>query len=151
MNTSNPKYITYRGAKYQRVSTLSEVVVEPRNRCCVLTIVETDNLTKIHKEYESGNSEKIADSAFKKWIEGVDNSDFIDDFPEKPIKVDDYSYYTNYVKIEARVFTLQYFIICTKGRGKYSHLYDLAVSNDDEGVKNAIEVIIKDMEYSQLL
>lgn len=151
MNTSNPKYITYRGAKYERVRPLSEVVVEPRSRCCVLTIVETDNLTEIHKEYESGNPEKIADSGFKKWIEGVDNSNFIDDFPEKPIKVDDYSYYCIYVEIDARVITSRCFILCTKGRGKYSHLYDLAVNNDEEGIKDAIEVIIKDMEYFQLL
>lgn len=151
MNTQQPKYITYKGAKYERVRPLNEIVVEPRSRCCMLTILKTNNLTKIHKEYESGNPEKIADSGFKKWIEGVDNSDFIDDFPEKPIKVDDYTYYAHYIEIEAQVPTLRCFIVCTKGRGRYNHLYDLVVNNDDEGVKDTIEVIIKDMEYFQLL
>jgi len=72
MNTSNPKYITYRGAKYERVSPLSEIMVVPSNQCCIFTIsvVRANNLSDIvfNKEYKSGNPEGIADDILDEWI-----------------------------------------------------------------------------------
>ena len=154
MNTSNPKYITYRGAKYERVNTLSEIMVVPSNQCCIFTIsiVRANNLSDIvfNKEYKSGNPEGIADSTLKEWIKleyansKPDELQYAEEnieefFSEEPTRVDEYSYY-------GEIGAQRFFIVCTKGKGKWSYLYDLAKQNDNQGIRDAMKNVADDID-----
>lgn len=147
MNTSNPKYITYKGVKYERVHTLNEIIVEP-NLYCIIT-VRTPGLFQqgsrrdsVIKEYRTGgNPEKIANDtlseAKQKLYRSADSSEYemvakyIEEyFSKKPEKIDEYSYY-------AYIGEQDFFMVCTKNSGEWSFLYDLAKNNDDAGIIDA--------------
>lgn len=146
MNILQPKYITYKGAKYQRVNTLNEIIVEPGSKCCVIRIYGSRGYYTVNKEYKIGNPGRIADDTLskvkQKQYDGLDpdeyemEAEYIEEFfSKKPTEVDRYSYYADIGEEES-------FIVCTKGKGKWSFLYDLAVNNDDDGIIDAIEQIM---------
>jgi hypothetical protein len=139
MNIIQPKYITYKGARYERVNTLNEIIVEPANRCCIITIIGAGD--SVIKEFKiSKNPEKIADSALseakQRFYRSAKPSEYemvaryIEEFfSKKPEKIDRYSYYADLGEED-------FFMVCTKDEGKWSFLYDLAKNNDDDGIIN---------------
>ena len=140
MNTSNPKYITYKGAKYQKIDTLSEIIVEP-NLYCIITVRAGGDYPVIKKYRTGGNPEKIANDtlseAKQKLYRSADSSEYemvagyIEEyFSKKPEKIDQYSYY-------AYIGEQDFFMVCTKNSGEWSFLYDLAKNNDDAGIVDA--------------
>ena len=129
---NQPKYITYKGAKYQKIDTLSEIVVEPGNRCCIIEFIETRGEVDISSvKFEKGNPGKIAqDFLDKEKQEAIADGDtppyhggFLSEVPEE---YDRYSY-------GAEVHEESYVIVCTKNRGRWSHLYDLAEAYNADG------------------
>ena len=132
MNTQQPKYITYKGAKYERVNTLNEIIVEPGSDCCIITILLSMGHLSVNKEYESGNPGRIADDALRKAKQERYAQDFGEEFFSKePIEIDRYSYYADIGEDG------ECLVVCTKGKGKWSFLYDLAKNNDDDGIIDA--------------
>lgn len=154
MNTSNPKYITYKGVKYERVNTLSEIMVVPSNQCCIFTIsiVHAKYVSDFlfTKDYKSGNPERIADDILDEWIKleyansKPDELQYAEEnieefFSEETTRVDEYSYY-------GEIGAQRFFIVCTKGKGKWSYLYDLAKQNDNQGIRDAMKNVADDID-----
>jgi len=152
MNTQQPKYITYKGVKYERVNTLNEIIVEPGSKCCVITVRIARGHYTVNKEYKIGNPGRIADDTLskvkQKQYDGLDpneyetEAEYIEEFfSKKPIEIDRYSYYADLGEEE-------FLAVCTKGKGKWSFLYDLAKNNDDDGIIDAADEILHHSIYT---
>lgn len=129
---NQPKYITYKGAKYQKIDTLSEIVVEPLPPCCIIEFGDDrGGITIISVKFEKGNPGKIAqdflDKRKQEAIADGDTPPYYDGFlSEVPVEYDRYSY-------DAQVHEEDYIIVCTKNRGQWSYLYDLAEAYNADG------------------
>lgn len=129
---NQPKYITYKGAKYQKIDTLSEIIVEPGYRCCIIEFSDDrGGITIISVKFEKGNPRKIAqDFLDKKKEEAIADGDtppYHDGFlSEVPDEYDRYSY-------TAQIREQEDIVVCTKGKGRWSHLYDLAEAYNTDG------------------
>lgn len=154
MDILQPKYITYKGAKYERVHTLNEIMVVPSNQCCIFTIfkVRANNLSDLlfTKTYRSGNPEGIADDILDEWIKleyansKPDELQYAEEsieefFSEKPFRIDEYSYY-------GEIGAQRFFLVCTRNKGKWSYLYDLAKQNNDQGIRDAMKNVAEDID-----
>ena len=129
---NQPKYITYKGAKYQRIDTLSEIIVDPLPRCCIIEFGGgVGGTTIISVKFERGNSKKVAqDFLDKRKEEAIADGDtppyhggYLSEVPDE---YDRYSY-------TAQVHEEDDIIVCTKGRGRWGHLYDLAKAYNTDG------------------
>lgn len=165
MDTRQPKYITYKGAKYERIGLVNEIEAPRGSECYVITMPQTIDGPGLDTWYKAGNPEQIANSTLQQFKQNIQHHDIDTDnmpdiarypdiakyiesfFSEKPIKVDQYSYYASYGDassgddIEGRLF-----LVCTKGKGKWSFLYDLAENNDDEGIFDALDRVLTDLD-----
>ena len=138
MNTHQPKYITYKGVRYERVNTLNEIIVEPSSNCCIITVLlEMGHLSVQKFEFKIGNPERIADDALSK-AKHKQRERYGQFFPiseeffsKEPIEIDQYSYYAD-IGEEG-----EFLAVCTKGKGKWSFLYDLAENDDYDGITDA--------------
>ena len=108
---NQPKYITYKGAKYERVNTLNEIRVDPTPpHCCLLVVGTTRGETDIYTcEFKNEPAGKVA----KDYLHGGEY------FTNTPVEEDQYSYY-------AFLYEEVVLIVCTRGRGAFGYLYDLA-------------------------
>lgn len=160
----HPDFINYKGAKYRRVGLVNEIVAAG-DECYVITMPQTIDGPGLETWRKTGNPEQIANDTlteFKQNVErhGIDPdavfnpnktpdvASFIKEyFSEKPIKVDQYSYYASYGdnsgddSEEGR-----FFLVCTKDKGKWSFLYDLAENNDDTGIYDALDRVLADLD-----
>ena len=129
---NQPKYITYKGAKYQKIDTLSEIMVDPLPRCCIIRFgVYGGEMTIGSVKFEKGNPRKIAQDFLDKEKEEAIADGYTPPYyhgflSEVPDEFDIYSY-------AAEVHEEDSIIVCTKNRGRWSHLYDLAEAYNADG------------------
>lgn len=158
---NQPKYITYRGAKYEKISTLNEIIVDPiPHRCCLMEVGGTRGETDIYScEFIDKPAKKAAEDFLQGYKDelvangGPEALEQIDQFlSDEPIEKDQFSYYGSLHEEDS-------FIVCTRGRGAFSHLYDLAKTwkdleesstADPDDVDNAwfaLETALKNLSY----
>jgi hypothetical protein len=132
IDTQQPKYITYKGAKYQKIDTLSEITVEPGNQCCIIEYSLTrGELNVISVKFVLGNPGKIAqdflDELKEEAIADGDQPPYMGGFlDEVPTEYDKFSY-------DAQIHEEGFMIVCTKNKGRWGHLYDLVKAYDATG------------------
>jgi hypothetical protein len=128
-----PKYITYKGAKYQKIDTLSEIVVQPHANCCVITTLVSRGHMEVDTQFEAGNPKRIAEDFLSRAKQGRDGYIHYPEefFSKEPIEIDRYSYYAD-IGADG-----EFLAVCTKGKGKWSFLYDLAENDDYDGITDA--------------
>lgn len=121
-----PKYITYRGAKYERVGALNEIRVDPiPPRSCLIVVTLSRGISIDSCEFINKPAKKVAEDFLKDWkskldAEEIENNQFLSPSPEE---LDEYSYY-GYLNEDSS------FAVCTQ-RGAFSYIYDLAKAWDD--------------------
>jgi hypothetical protein len=156
----HPDFINYKGAKYRRVGLVNENQEAPiaGSECYVITMPQTVDGPGLETWYEAGNPEQIANDTLRQFKQNVerhgfdpneipDIASYIEEyFSEKPRKVDQYSYYASYGDNSGDGIEGRFFLVCTKGKGKWSFLYDLAENNDDEGIYDALDRVLADLD-----
>jgi len=122
-----PKYITYKGAKYERIPTLNEIRVDPiPHRCCLIVVTLSGGISIDSCEFINKPAKKVAEDFLQDWknkldAEEIENNEFLSPSPEE---LDEYSY-CGYLNEESS------FAVCTQSRGAFSYIYDLAKAWDD--------------------
>ena len=140
---NQPKYITYKGAKYQKIDTLSEIVVDPLPRCCIIEYgSDRRGITIISVKLERGNPKKVAqdflDKRKQEAIADGDTPPYCGGYlSEVPDEYDRYSY-------TAQTHEVDSIIVCTSGKGRWSHLYDLAEAYNAAGKYTAAQYALQD-------
>jgi len=115
---NQPKYITYRGAKYERVNTLNEIIVGPLPECCVIEFTKSNsNLQNPLYKFVRGYAKNIGEKQLEDYSATHHRS------KRELIEIDRYTYYGNYSAYFA-------FMVCTDKRGEYGHVYSLAKDYD---------------------
>lgn len=158
----HPDFINYKGAKYRRVGLVNEIVVAG-DECYVITMPQTIDDPGLETWRQTGDPKQIANDTLRQFKQNV-NHDFSPDavfdpnktpdiasfikeyFSEMPIMVDQYSYYASYGDISGDGEEGRFFLVCTKGKGKWSFLYDLAENNDDTGIYDALDRVLADLD-----
>ena len=130
---NQPKYITYRGAKYERVNTLNEIIVDPiPHRCCLIVESNSRGETEVDScEFIDKPAKKAAEDFLQGWrgdlVAGGGPEElerYAEFLSDEPMEKDQFSYYGSLDEETG-------FIVCTRGRGAYSHIYDLAKTWND--------------------
>jgi len=154
MKTNQPKYITYRGAKYEKISTLSEILVDPVPfpDCCVMYyqidryVLDIDSV-----EFYRGPAKKVAEDFLEDYKTTMieDDSELLQD---EATEVDQYSY-IHYLGLGA--WENDRFIVCTRGKGAYGNIYDLAKKwkdaqegNDRHAAETALQGLINTLRHN---
>jgi hypothetical protein len=119
MNTSNPKYITYKGAKYQKIDTLSEIVVDPLPRRCCVVIVNINRHIVSFGEGKFVNSPpaSIPDIVRQEGLETSHDPEEFDEFFSVK-QLDEFTYCGSYGEEGL-------YMVCTRNRGVGSNIYNL--------------------------
>jgi len=142
MNTNQPKYITYKGTRYQRVDSINEIEVRnippTKVKWCIVEVVVSygDQYVGDKKIYTSHTYFLSIEDVLKY----VKNSYEIDDEDFSPRKLDDYTYCGG---LNEEVF----YIVCTRNKGVGKTVYDLVEESSDDDrlireVFNTIEGVL---------
>ena len=119
MNIQQPKYITYKGAKYQKIDTLSEIIVDPLPRRCCVVIITIARHTVSFGEGKFVNSPPasipniVRQEALETWH---DPEEFDEFFSVK--QLDEFTYCGSYGEEGL-------YMVCTRNRGAGSNIYSL--------------------------
>ncbi len=123
---NQPKYITYKGVKYERVLALNEIIVDPLPRRCCVVIITVSGHRVSFDEGKFVNSPPasipniVRQEALETWH---DPEEFDEFFSVK--QLDEFTYCGGYGEEGL-------YMVCTRNRGAGSNIYNLFEQYSEE-------------------